>query len=158
MLALPVDVKAYKRTSVFSKETVPKGLLGRHNTKENTWGLIVVESGSLTYTIYDEASTVVMLSPGQPGVIEPQVYHKVELLSDDTTFYVEFYAVEGSAVNVPKVLDGSSVHSVGNDGSLQPNAPSAGGIESANPYLISLCVLGASGVLFMVYNYYRRNK
>lgn len=154
MLALPDDVKAYKKTSVFTKETVPKGLLGRHNTKENTWGLIVVESGSLLYSIYDEQSTTVELSPGVRGIIEPQVYHKVELLSEDATFYVEFYAVDASAVSVPKIIDVSNVQTVVSKVS-QPSGDNSGDCGTHNPY-VPLLLLGTGGLLYALYSYFKK--
>jgi tellurite resistance-related uncharacterized protein len=111
---LPDTVSAYKRTSTFTKSTVPKGLLARHNTKKDTWGLIVVETGSLSYVIFNESESDVstVLSPGQPGVIEPQIFHKVKLLTDNTTFYVEFYAKDIKDIGVPKFIKESDVNSV----------------------------------------------
>ena len=108
---LPESVSAYKRTSSFTKSTVPKGLLARHNTKKDTWGLIVVESGSLNYVIFNESGPDVstVLTPDKPGVIEPQVFHKVELLSEGTTFYVEFYANDSKDIGVPKFIKESDV-------------------------------------------------
>eukprot|EP00602_Paraphysomonas_sp_CaronLab_P001100 CAMPEP_0185017382 /NCGR_PEP_ID=MMETSP1103-20130426/340_1 /TAXON_ID=36769 /ORGANISM="Paraphysomonas bandaiensis, Strain Caron Lab Isolate" /LENGTH=145 /DNA_ID=CAMNT_0027546763 /DNA_START=51 /DNA_END=485 /DNA_ORIENTATION=+ len=115
MKTLPSTVKAYKRTSTFTKKTVPKGLLHRHNTKVGTWGLIVVVNGSLNYTIFNDGKTrpdIRILTPGNPGVIEPQVYHKVELRTDDTQFYVEFYANEEKAVMIPGFMKSSTVTDV----------------------------------------------
>lgn len=111
---LPDDVTAYKRTSTFTKRTVPKGLLARHNTKQDTWGLIVVESGSCNYVIFNEAGvdTSTVLTSNQPGVIEPQVFHKVELLTDSTSFYVEFYAKDSKDIGVPKFIKESDVQSI----------------------------------------------
>lgn len=113
MLELPRNVQAYKRTPTFSSETVPKGLLSRHNTKEKTWGLIVVLTGSLLYSIFDHDNTKVTLQPGVNGVIEPQVYHKVLVLTPDTTFYIEFYAVDAESIGVPKIIDSTTVISIG---------------------------------------------
>ena len=115
---LPLDVKAYKRTTTFTAGSVPKGLLSRHSTKKNTWGLIVVETGSLQYTIFDEHNTTIVLTPDCPGVIEPEVYHKVTLLTQDTTFYVEFYGKDVENVHLPKFISNEHLG----------NAPS-----SANP-------------------------
>lgn len=146
---------------MFSKDTVPKGLLSRHNTKENTWGLIVVESGSLNYCIYDQNTTTVTLSPGVPGVIEPQVYHKVELLSDDTTFYVEFYAVDGGSVSVPKIIDEKNVQSVAEkevNKDILRNTIGGSHNGSVNSLVIPLLVLGASGIAYALYAFYKRKQ
>ena len=113
---LPGSVSAYKRTASFTKSSVPKGLLARHNTKEETYGLIVVEQGSLEYVIFNESKDgsdfSTLLKPGFPGVIEPQIFHKVKLLSDDTSFYVEFYAKESKDIGVPKFIKESEVMDV----------------------------------------------
>eukprot|EP00418_Pyrodinium_bahamense_P028238 CAMPEP_0179155978 /NCGR_PEP_ID=MMETSP0796-20121207/76010_1 /TAXON_ID=73915 /ORGANISM="Pyrodinium bahamense, Strain pbaha01" /LENGTH=129 /DNA_ID=CAMNT_0020857509 /DNA_START=27 /DNA_END=412 /DNA_ORIENTATION=- len=108
MMSLPSDVKAYKRTRTFSCDDCPEGLLRKHNTKKGTWGLIHVEVGSLRYTIFDgngdEGPDYILAPEGQPGVIEPTVYHKVELLSPDTRFHVEFFGSEGTTVAAPRFL------------------------------------------------------
>lgn len=153
---LPETVSAYKRTTTFTKSTVPKGLLARHNTKKDTWGLIVVQTGSLSYTVFgddqkegevDKAGDVTeILSPGKPGVIEPQVFHKVALLSEDTTFYVEFYAKENADIGVPKFMKDSEVRNVESRTKNDADAP----IERLRGYLIQLiCV----GVLAVVVNF-----
>jgi len=78
-----------------------KGLLCKHKTKENKWGLIVVHSGTLKYEIYNSAGsevieTILLQAGGLPnGVIEPQVYHKVTLLTASTSFRIEFYGKDG---------------------------------------------------------------
>ncbi len=38
MKKLPPNVTAYKKTPIFTQETIPKGLLHRHTTKEGSWG------------------------------------------------------------------------------------------------------------------------
>tara|TARA_R110000868_G_scaffold281824_1_gene542065 strand:+ start:345 stop:620 length:276 start_codon:yes stop_codon:yes gene_type:complete len=90
MKSLPLEVKAYKKTEVFSKETTPKGLLSEHRTIQGVWGKIVVLEGTLIYTIDDNDGETIELSPGKIGVVEPQVIHHVTPL-DGVKFYVEFY-------------------------------------------------------------------
>ena len=51
MKDLPISVVFYKRTKVFDQDTVPAALLKEHQTKENTWGRIVVLTGKLLYII-----------------------------------------------------------------------------------------------------------
>jgi tellurite resistance-related uncharacterized protein len=88
MKTLPSNVTSYKRTPVFTQDSVPPGLLHNHNTKDGVWGLIQVTQGQLEYTIGTEDKYI--LTPGQPGVVEPQVIHHVRPLTD-VTFFVEFY-------------------------------------------------------------------
>jgi tellurite resistance-related uncharacterized protein len=93
MKELPPGFKAYKRTPLFTEATVPAGLLKDHSTKEGTWGLIHVETGTLRYCITDprRAPSRVDLAAGeQPGVVEPTIIHKVEPLGP-VEFWVEFH-------------------------------------------------------------------
>jgi tellurite resistance-related uncharacterized protein len=75
MKELPVNVKAYKKTPIFDQDSVPKGLLRDHCTKENVWGKICVLEGSLLYTINSNPPEKVMLNKENFGVVEPEVLH-----------------------------------------------------------------------------------
>jgi tellurite resistance-related uncharacterized protein len=90
MKKIPDHVNRYKQTPVFTNETVPKGLLRAHQTKEGTWGKIVVLQGKLRYRILTSKFEEVVLSPEKYGVVEPTVLHEVEPLNQ-VRFYVEFY-------------------------------------------------------------------
>ena len=90
MKTLPDNVRHYKSTPEFTRETVPKGLLRAHQTKEGTWGKIVVLSGKLSYRILEPELKEIELSPDKFGVVEPTVLHEVEPLGE-VCFYVEFY-------------------------------------------------------------------
>ena len=140
MLNLPNDVTPYKRTSTFSKNNVPKGLLSRHNTKKDTWGLIVVENGSVEYTIFNKSSadSSMILSPGNPGVIEPQVYHKVKLMSDETIFYVEFYAKDNRNVSVPDFIKNKDIKNVEEDEDT---------VDVIRRYLVQLTCIGVFAII-----------
>lgn len=90
MKNLPSEVESYKQTPEFNNETVPKGLLKAHQTKEGTWGKTVVLEGKLRYRILEPELEVIDLSPEKHGVVEPTILHQVEPLTD-MRFYVEFY-------------------------------------------------------------------
>ncbi len=90
MKQLPQDVSSYKKTPEFTNETVPAGLLKSHQTKEGTWGKIVVLGGLLKYRILEPEFEEIVLSPEIPGIVEPKVLHEVEPFGD-VRFYVEFY-------------------------------------------------------------------
>ena len=90
MKELPSSVSPYKRTATFSQDSIPPGLLTAHQTKEATWGKIVVLSGSLLYRILEPKTEEIQLSAVQPGVVEPTVLHEVQPLGE-VQFYVEFY-------------------------------------------------------------------
>jgi len=90
MKSLPFQLEKYKRTPEFDENTVPPGLLKAHQTKEGTWGKIVVLSGRLGYRILEPALEEVELSTDLYGVVEPTVLHEVVPLGA-VRFYVEFY-------------------------------------------------------------------
>ena len=90
VLDLPTDVEPYKKTPVFSQDSIPAGLLKAHSTKAGTWGKIVVTQGALRYRILEPAVEELVLSPQNPGVVEPQMEHEVAPLGE-VRFYVEFY-------------------------------------------------------------------
>lgn len=94
-MPLPSDVRPYKRTEVFTEETVPAGLRRAHNTKAGVWGLIHVLEGRLAYRITDpgrRATEEVLTPKAAPGVVEPGVLHEVEPLGP-VRFFVEFHRV-----------------------------------------------------------------
>jgi tellurite resistance-related uncharacterized protein len=88
---LPDGLTVYQRTPEFTKETIPKGLLNAHATKTGVWGRIQVTHGTLMYRIVDtrRQPREMLLSPEQPGVVEPGVLHEVEP-SGPVEFFVEF--------------------------------------------------------------------
>ncbi|NQV11265.1 MAG: DUF1971 domain-containing protein [Cyanobacteria bacterium] len=90
MKELPSNVKSYKKTPEFTHESVPKELLNAHQTKEGTWGKIIILEGRLRYRILEPELEVVDLSVEKYGVVEPTVLHEVEPLGA-VRFYVEFY-------------------------------------------------------------------
>ncbi len=90
MKDLPTEVSSYRRSPEFTDETVPKGLLRAHQTKEGTWGKIVVLKGKLRYRVLEPEVEELDLSPSKCGIVEPTVLHEVEPLNQ-VRFYVEFY-------------------------------------------------------------------
>ncbi len=90
MKTLPTELVAYKKTPTFMEHSVPAGLLKAHQTKEGTWGSIVILKGTLIYRILEPALEELELSPTCFGVVEPRVLHEVEA-HGPVEFYVEFY-------------------------------------------------------------------
>ncbi|MFX4220035.1 MAG: DUF1971 domain-containing protein [Thalassobaculum sp.] len=91
MRRLPASAEAYKKTPVFTENSIPAGLLREHSTKAGVWGLIHVLSGALQLSFVDGAPSD-RLVPGQPGVIAPQEPHRVAA-DGPVQFFVEFYRV-----------------------------------------------------------------
>jgi tellurite resistance-related uncharacterized protein len=96
---LPDGLASYRRTAMFSEETVPAALLADHDTKPGTWGLIHVVEGRLRYRVTDprRAPLDIVLTPATaPGVVEPTIRHHVEPLGP-VRFQVEFWREAGEA-------------------------------------------------------------
>lgn len=96
-MTLPDNARPYRRTDVFTEESVPPGLRKAHTTKEGAWALIHVLEGRLAYRIEDPrrlASKAILTPETPPGVIEPTILHRVEPLGQ-VRFYVEFHRAEG---------------------------------------------------------------
>ena len=91
MKDLPGHLVAYKKTKIFTDETVPPALLSTHYTKKSTWAKIVVLSGVLSYIIDYEIPEIIELKPDTFGVIEPQIPHHLEIITE-VEFYIEFYS------------------------------------------------------------------
>ena len=90
MQSIPAECTSYKKTPIFTEETVPQGLLGAHQTKAGTWGKIVVLEGQLRYRILEPQVEEHTLDSNHPGVVEPQVLHQVEPMGK-VSFYVDFH-------------------------------------------------------------------
>lgn len=90
MKKLPPTVLSYKQTPEFDNESVPKGLLKAHSTKQGTWGKIVILEGELLYRILEPELEELTLSSDRHGVVEPTILHEVKPLGE-VRFYVEFF-------------------------------------------------------------------
>ena len=98
---LPPGAVCYKTApadagSSFSRETIPRALLNRHNTKVGVWGKIVCDRGRIRIQLLgegraDAVAESAALRAGEYGVVNPQQYHFVELLTDDALMHVEFH-------------------------------------------------------------------
>lgn len=89
MLNLPDNVKAVKQTKAFDQNNIPAGLLNEHQLNTDTWGKIHILDGKLILQFLDSGDFEV-LSKDRPGIVPPNVVHKVNAL-EDVTFYVEFW-------------------------------------------------------------------
>jgi tellurite methyltransferase len=95
---IPDGYAPYRRTALFTNDSIPKGLRSRHTTKKGVWAKIHVQSGSLQYRIHDPYHTETILVGGasarrncdRPGIVLPEVEHEVEPI-DHVEFFVEFW-------------------------------------------------------------------
>lgn len=89
MKQLPSEVRSYKKTPVFTQDSIPKGLLQNHNTKAGVWGKISVLKGELLYVL-EETGEQTILTPERFGISKPQERHRVKPLGE-VAFFIEFY-------------------------------------------------------------------
>jgi tellurite resistance-related uncharacterized protein len=102
MKNIPKNYVNYKSTVVMTKNNVPKMFLHLHNTRAGVYGKITVLIGKLKfYGFVDRRAEVeheIIITAGEAAVSPPEYWHKVELLTDDTHFRVDFYAEAGSDI------------------------------------------------------------
>ncbi len=87
---IPVHCAAYKRTIDFTSSSIPKALTANHSTKPGVWGLIHVLEGQLRYVVEAPLAAESLVVPGRPGVIVPEVLHRV-IPEGQVRFFVEFH-------------------------------------------------------------------
>lgn len=88
---LPDGLVCYNRTAVFSRQTVPAALLEAHTIKAGVWGVLRVKQGRVRYYMDDETQGSHVISQGEHIVVGPTEPHHVDLLDDDSAFFIEFY-------------------------------------------------------------------
>lgn len=102
MALVPKDYVNYKSTPVYDIETVPKMLLHRHNTKVGVYGQIQVLKGQLKFVGFEErrgeVDKEIIIKENETAISHPQYWHRVELLTPDTQFRVNFYAHKSSEI------------------------------------------------------------
>jgi len=93
---IPDGLTHYRSTPVFNQATTPAALMGDHCTKEGVWGRIRLLTGRLRYCVTDSrraASSLELMPDGPPGIIEPDILHRVEPIGD-VEFQVEFWKAD----------------------------------------------------------------
>lgn len=98
---LPKGFAPYQRTRSFDERSVPKALLAQHDTKAGVWGLIHVTRGALDL-VEPEGSGErrERITPAAPGVVRPEVVHRVEP-QGEVEFYVEFWRAPAAQATRP---------------------------------------------------------
>ncbi len=102
MPLVPKDYINYRSTPVYDAVTTPKTLLHRHNTKAGVYGQIQVLQGQLKFTGFKDKrgdlDKEVIINANETAISHPQYWHKVELLTPDTQFRVNFFAHKDSVI------------------------------------------------------------
>lgn len=87
---MPQGYAPYRRTPIFTQDSIPPGLRSRHSTKSGIWGLIHIQHGNLRYIVHEPYNTETMLDSTRLGVVLPNVEHRVEP-NGAVDFFVEFW-------------------------------------------------------------------
>lgn len=102
MPVIPTDFVNYKSTPVFTPENIPKMFLHLHNTRAGVYGKINVINGSLKFYGFAERRGAIekeiVIGQDESAISPPEYWHKVEFMSDDTSFRVDFYAQQDSDI------------------------------------------------------------
>ncbi len=85
----------YKQMPVWTKESLPQMFQEKHNTKVGTWAKLTVLKGAIKYYELTEEGDIVSEEifdvNHQRPFVEPQVWHKVEAITDDLECQLAFY-------------------------------------------------------------------
>lgn len=102
MPSIPEDFVNYKSTAHFTKTDIPKMFLHLHNTKAGVYGKIYVTKGKLKFVGFTdrrgEVEKQIVIEENNTAISPPEYWHKVEFLTEDTEFYVDFYAHKESDI------------------------------------------------------------
>jgi tellurite resistance-related uncharacterized protein len=88
---LPDSARLSRRTPVFTETTIPAGLRADHTTSAGVWAQIIVPAGRLRY-IVTALDHDVVLTPEHPGLVLPEVRHRVQPIGA-VRFFLEMYRV-----------------------------------------------------------------
>jgi tellurite resistance-related uncharacterized protein len=97
---IPSGHVTYRKTPVFTADTIPAGLRSKHSTKAGVWGRLQVSSGTIAYVVEGPPEERRVLAAGESVVIVPERQHRVEALGP-VELYVEF-------LRAPRGLTGPS--------------------------------------------------
>ncbi len=75
---LPEDVRPYRTIGPFDDATLPAGLRRTHDLAEDTWGLVELTEGTISFVWEDEGGETLDLSAPAQIVVPPRVPHHVE--------------------------------------------------------------------------------
>ena len=110
---MPEKLIAYKRMPLWTKDTMPEAVQRKHNTKVGTWGKITVLKGKLKFVELtedgEEVASHIFEAGADNPMVQPQAWHRVEALTDDVEWFLEFYCEPKDYF--PKKYNSNPVHS-----------------------------------------------
>lgn len=110
---MPEKLIAYKRMPLWTKDTMPEAVQRKHNTNVDTWGKITVLKGKLKFVELtedgEEVASHIFEAGADNPMAQPQAWHRVEALTDDVEWFLEFYCEPKDYF--PKKYNSNPVHS-----------------------------------------------
>ena len=110
---MPEKLIAYKRMPLWTKDTMPEAVQRKHNTKVGTWGKITILKGKLKFVDLtedgEEVASHIFEAGADNPMAQPQAWHRVEALTDDVEWFLEFYCEPKDYF--PKKYNSNPVHS-----------------------------------------------
>lgn len=110
---MPEKLIAYKRMPLWTKDTMSEAVQRKHNTKVGTWGKITVLKGKLKFVELtedgEEVASHIFEAGADNPMAQPQAWHRVEALTDDVEWFLEFYCEPKDYF--PKKYNSNPVHS-----------------------------------------------
>ncbi|WP_436876939.1 DUF1971 domain-containing protein [Siccibacter turicensis] len=94
---IPAHYVHTRATAFFDKTNVPAALLSHHNTKAGVYGRLSVMRGAVKYFGFPDADSTTpdlerVIEAGRFGISPPEKWHRIELLTEDTYFNIDFFA------------------------------------------------------------------
>lgn len=88
---LPAGFAPYRRTPTFRRDTLPRALLERHDTKAGVWALLHVVSGAVELVeVEGQGEQRQRVIAGEHAVIRPEIEHRL-VLSEPSAAELELY-------------------------------------------------------------------
>lgn len=99
MLRIPDSCIHTRSTPFWNKETAPAGIFQRHldkGTRPGVYPRLSVMQGAVRYLGYPDALTPdpdseLIIEAGHFGVFPPEKWHRIELMTGDTIFNIDFF-------------------------------------------------------------------
>ncbi|WNY87075.1 DUF1971 domain-containing protein [Leclercia adecarboxylata] len=97
MLRIAANFVHTRATPFWTKETAPAALFTHHNTKAGVYGRLSVMQGAVKYFGFPDGDATepdmeLLIEAGSFGISPPQKWHRIELMTEDTVFNIDFFA------------------------------------------------------------------
>lgn len=98
-IVIPTHYIHIRTTPFWTKDTAPKSIWERHldkGTRQGVYPRLSVMQGTIIYYGYtdnvsEEPIETMVIEAGQFGVFPPETWHRIEAMTEDTVFNVDFY-------------------------------------------------------------------